>query len=504
LYLDSDYRTVLIVNSTTALRTESGRSTNALLFVVCLAQFMVILDVAIVNVALPSMRSGLHFSSTGLQWVVNAYTLTFAGFLMLGGRSADLLGRRRVFLVGTAMFALCSLACALADSRGLLIAARGLQGLSGAVLSPATLSIITSTLPEGRERNRGLAFWGAVGGLGASSGALLGGLLTQGFGWPAIFAVNVPLGAIVVLLGLRVIPATARAEGARHFDLAGAVLVTASLISVTYGIVRTNALGWGSAGVLIPLAAGAALFGGFLLVEGRIARHPLVPLSIFRIGHLRSANVVVTLLYASQFPTWFFLTLYLQQVLHYDAIEAGLGFLPMTLSIFAASSVSPRVVARFGPRRVITFGMLSAAVGLLLLSDVRPGGTYVDTVLLGAFLSALGMGFTLVPSTIVAMQGVPGSQSGVASGLLNTSRLVGGALGLAVLSTIATAQTNAAVAVQGAAGAMTSGFELAFHVAALMALAGAAVAGLMLGEPADEELIPLSTTEEREHEALAA
>ncbi len=207
MYLDTHYRTIAIVNAIAPLKTESTRSKNALLLVVCLAQFMVILDIAIVNVALPSMRSGLHFSTTGLQWVVNAYTLTFAGFLMLGGRSADLLGRRRVFLVGTALFALASLGCALADSRTLLIAARAVQGISGAVLSPATLSIITSSFAEGRERNRGLAAWGAVGGLGASSGALLGGVLTQTFGWPAIFAVNVPLGLIVVALGLRVIPA---------------------------------------------------------------------------------------------------------------------------------------------------------------------------------------------------------------------------------------------------------------------------------------------------------
>ena len=295
---------------------------------------MVILDVAIVNVALPSMRSGLHFSTTGLQWVVNAYTLTFAGFLMLGGRSADLLGRRRVFLVGTAMFAVSSLGCALADSRDLLIAARAVQGLSGAVLSPATLSIITASFAEGRERNRGLAAWGAVGGLGASSGALLGGVLTQAFGWPAIFAVNVPLGIVVVALGSRLIPATARAEGTRHFDLTGAALVTASLVSLTYGIVRTDTLGWGAPGVIVPLIGGVALLAAFLLVEARFAREPLVPLSIFRIGHLRAANAVVLLLYASQFPGWFFLTLYMQQVLHYDAIEAGLGFLPMTLSIF--------------------------------------------------------------------------------------------------------------------------------------------------------------------------
>jgi EmrB/QacA subfamily drug resistance transporter len=489
------------VNATTAPRLRLPQSATALLIVVCLAQFMVILDVAIVNVALPSIRTGLHFSTTGLQWVVNAYTLTFAGFLMLGGRSADLLGRRRVFLIGTALFAVSSLACALADSRGLLIGARALQGLSGAVLSPATLSIITSTLPEGPERNRGLAAWGAVGGLGASSGALLGGVLTQAFGWPAIFAVNVPLGAIVVALGLRVIPSIARAEGTRHFDVTGAVLVTASLVSLTFGIVRTDTLGWGNSGVIAPLIGGVALLAAFLFVEARVAEQPLVPLSIFRIGHLRAANSVVLLLYAAQFPGWFFLTLYLQQVLHYDAIEAGLGFLPMTLSIFAASTLAPRIVARFGPRSVITAGMLTSAAGMLLLSGVTPGGNYVQTVLLGAVLSALGMGLTLVPATIVAMQGVAGAQSGVASGLLNTSRLVGGALGLAVLSTIAAGQAG------GGAVAATNGFGLAYHVAALIALSGAAIAGFLLREPSDPEVVPIprtSRTEEREHEALAA
>jgi EmrB/QacA subfamily drug resistance transporter len=492
------------VNAIAPPKTESTRSKNALLLVVCLAQFMVILDVAIVNVALPSMRAGLHFSTTGLQWVVNAYTLTFAGFLMLGGRSADLLGRRRVFLVGTAMFALASLGCALAGSRDLLIAARAVQGLSGAVLSPATLSIITSSFAEGRERNRGLAAWGAVGGLGASSGALLGGVLTQTFGWPAIFAVNVPLGIVVVALGARLIPATARAEGRRHFDVTGALLVTAGLVSLTFGIVRTDTLGWGSTGVLAPLAAGVALIAAFLFVEARVAREPLVPLSIFRIGHLRAANAIVVLLYACQFPGWFFLTLYLQQVLHYDAIEAGLGFLPMTLSIFVASTLAPRVVGRFGPRPVITAGMFSSAVGMMLLSGVAPGGTYANTVLAGALLSALGMGFTLVPATIVAMQGIERSQSGVASGLLNTSRLVGGALGLAVLSTIAASHTKGLVGADGAAHALTNGFGLAYTIGAAFALTGAAVAAFGLREPSSPEVIRLPNIEEAENEALAA
>jgi EmrB/QacA subfamily drug resistance transporter len=465
-------------------------STGALLFVVCLAQFMVILDVSIVNVALPSIHGGLHFSTTGLQWVVNAYTLTFAGFLMLGGRAADLLGRRPVFLAGIALFSFSSLACALADSRGLLLGARSLQGLGGAVISPATLSIITSSLAEGPERNRGLGMWGAMGALGASSGALLGGVLTQGLGWPAIFAVNVPLGLLVIALGARVIPASHGAHTTRHFDVAGAVLVTAGLVSLTYGVVRTDTLGWGSTGVAGPLAAGVALLAAFLLVEGRIARAPLVPLSILRVGQLRAANLVVILLYAAFFPVWFFLTLYLQQVLGYDAIEAGLAFLPMTLSIFAASSLAPRVVARFGARRVITTGMLSATTGMVVLTGIAPGDSYFGTVLAGGLLCSIGMGFSLVPATIVAMQGVAASQSGLGSGLLNTSRLVGGALGLAILSTIAAAHSRAAGGV-AASQALTNGFGLAFGVGALICLAGAATAGLLLRSGAQARIVPL-------------
>jgi EmrB/QacA subfamily drug resistance transporter len=483
--------------------TPRPRSTTALLLVVCLSQFMVILDVSIVNVALPSIRSGLGFSTTGLQWVVNAYTLTFAGLLMLGGRSADLLGRRRVFLAGTALFALTSLACALSSSQAVLIAARTAQGVAGAVMSPATLSIITSSLPEGPERNRGVGLWGAMGALGASSGALLGGVLTQAFGWPAIFAVNVPLGVVVVVLGLRVIPALPALAGPRHFDASGAALVTFGLVALTFGIVRTDTLSWGSPGVLAPLAAGVILLASFLLVEARVARWPLVPLSVFKIGQLRIANLVVVLLYSAFFPVWFFLTLYLQQVLHYSAIEAGLAFLPMTLSIFAASSLSPRVVARIGPRRVITAGMVSATVGMIVLTRVSPGATYVGPVLVGGLLAAIGMGFSLVPSTIVAMQGVAGSDSGLASGLLNTSRLIGGALGLAVLSTIAATHTRADLGV-GAARALTDGFDLAFGVGAVFCVAGAAVAALLLRPRAQLETAPASVAPEGEREAIAA
>jgi EmrB/QacA subfamily drug resistance transporter len=483
-------------------------SRTALLLIVCLAQFMVILDVSIVNVALPSIHSGLGFSTTGLQWVVNAYTLTFAGFLMLGGRCADLLGRRRVFLAGTALFTLSSLACALAGSRGLLLGARALQGFGGAVLSPATLSIVTSSFEAGPERNRAVGMWGAMGALGGSSGALLGGIFTQAFGWPAIFAINVPIGALVIVLGLRLIPAGSRdAQGTRNFDVAGAVLVTAGLVSLTYGIVRTDTLGWGSSGVLLPLAAGLALLGAFALVEARLAKAPLIPLSVLRFAQLRVANLVVTLLYAAFFPVWFFLTLYVQEVLHYDAIEAGLSFLPMTLSIFAASTLAPRLVGRLGARTVITGGMTVATLGMVLLIGVGPGGTYFGSVLPGALLSAIGMGFSLVPATIVAMQSLPPSQSGIGSGLLNTARLMGGALGLAVLSTIADAQTRADASA-GAAHALTNGFDLAFGVGAGFALAGAVLAALRLrrtgGGGEVLEVSPEIRADVEEGEALAA
>jgi EmrB/QacA subfamily drug resistance transporter len=469
------------VNSTKATQLHRPAATNTLLFVVCLAQFMVILDVSIVNVALPSIRSGLHFSTTGLQWIVNAYTITFAGFLLLGGRAADLLGRRLVFVIGTGAFALSSLVCALAASRGLLLGARALQGLAGAVLSPATLSIITSSLPEGAERNRGLGAWAAMGGLGASSGALLGGLLTQGLGWPAIFAVNVPLGVIVIVLALRVIPTGGArdVEAERHFDVSGAMLVTAGLATLTYGIVRSDSLGWGSAGVLVPLAAAIVLIAGFVFVEQRVARWPLMPLSIFRRQQLRTANIIVVLLYAGLFSMFFFITLYLQQVLHDDALQAGLSFLPMTLSVFTGSTLAPRLLARFGLRTVLGAGMLTATAGLVVLTGVKPGGAYLTGVLPGGVLCGIGMGFSLVAATIAAVQGVPGAQSGLASGLLNTSRLVGGALGLAVLSTIAADQTRGEVGV-GSLRALTDGFSLAFTVGAVFCVAGAAIALTLL------------------------
>jgi EmrB/QacA subfamily drug resistance transporter len=424
--------------------------------------------------------------------------------MMLGARGADLLGRRRVFLLGTALFALSSLLCALAASRGMLVGVRALQGFAGGIVSPATLSIITSAIPEGPERNRGLGLWAAVGGLGASSGALLGGLLTQAFGWPAIFAVNVPLGAIVIVLGLRVIPSDLRAVAGRHFDVSGALLVTAGLVALTYGIVRSDVLGWGSTGVLGPLALAVVLLGAFLFVEARVAQAPLVPLSIFRLSQLRAANLVVILMYAALFSMFFFVTLYLQQVLGDTALVAGLSFLPMTLSVFTGSSLAPRLITRIGVRGVATLGMLSATAGLLWFTGFKPGGNYFTVVFPGAVLAGVGMGFGLVSSTIAATQGVPRTQSGLASGLLNMSRLFGGAIGLAVLSTIASSHSRGLHDVSPAQ-ALTSGFTLAFEVGAAITILAAVVALVGLRSRPQGQLAPVATRDEaNEAEPLAA
>jgi EmrB/QacA subfamily drug resistance transporter len=465
----------------TSERSAVVQRKGVLLVLVCLAQLMVILDVSIVNVALPSIREGLRFSTTGLQWVVNAYTLTFAGFLLLGGRAADLLGRRRVFLAGTALFALASLACALADSRSLLIGARALQGIGGAVISPASLAIIATSFAEGRERSRALGVWGAMGGLGGSLGVLLGGILTQAFSWPAIFLVNVPIAIGVIVFSRGLIPEGRRETAARHFDASGALLVTGGLTALVYGIVRTDTLGWGSTGVIAPLALGAVLLATFVFVEGRVAQEPLMPLRVFTMARLRAANLIMFLLYASVFAIWFFLSLYLQQVLHYDPLQTGVRFLPMTLSIMITSTLAPRLVARFGERLVLTVGMLVAAIGLYLLTGVHSGGSYVADVLPGGLLAGLGLGLSLVPATIAAVAGVPAKESGLASGMLNTSRLIGGALGLAVLSTIAASQTRAHL-LHGASGAsaLSSGFSVAFAVSAGLSLLGALAAVVLL------------------------
>ncbi|MBS1879951.1 MAG: MFS transporter [Actinobacteria bacterium] len=462
------------------------RRSDALLIVVCLAQFMVILDVSIVNVALPSIQRSLHFSDSGLQWVVNAYTLAFAGFLMLGGRASDLLSRRRVFLVGTGLFAASSLICALADTQGLLIGARSLQGLGAAVISAASLAIITSSFAEGGERNRALGMWAAMGGIGGTAGALLGGTLTQAFGWPAIFFLNVPVGIAVVLVGRRLIPQIAPAAEGRSFDLAGAVLISGGLTAVIYGIVRTDILGWGSPGVLLPIAGGLVMLALFVLVEGRIARDPLIPLDVFKMPQLRAANLIVALLFFSTFAMWYFVSLFLQKVQGDDALLAGISFLPMTLLIFAASATAPRLVARFGVRATMVLGLSLTTAGFLVLATLSPNSPYEAAILPGGMLTSLGAGWSMVPATIVAVKGVAPEQNGLASGVVNTSRLVGGTFGIAVLSTIATTHTNNLLASgHGQMAALTDGYKLAFLIGAgVCALAIVATVTLLRRLPA--------------------
>jgi EmrB/QacA subfamily drug resistance transporter len=458
---------------------------DALLITICLAQFMVILDISIVNVALPKIHEALGFSDSGLQWVVNAYTLTFAGFLMLAGRATDLLPRRQVFLVGVVLFAAASLGCALADGQGVLIGARAIQGFGAAVISAASLAIVTASFKEGSERNRALGLWAAMGGIGGSAGALLGGALTQAFDWPAIFVINVPVGLAVLLAGRRLIPRIDAVAHERKLDVPGAVLITGGLTAIVYGIVRTDTLGWGSLGVLAPLALGLVLLGLFALVEGKIAADPLIPLDVFRMPALRAANLIVALLFAATFAMWYFVSLYLQEVRGEDALVAGVSFLPLTLLFFAGSASAPKLVARLGVRTTLGIGMSLATVGFLILATIEASSAYEVAILPGGMLVTLGAGWSMVPATIVAVKGVAPEHNGLASGVVNTSRMVGGTLGLAVLTTLATSRTNDLLGGGTAQlDALTSGYRLAFLVGAGLCLAGAAAAVTLLrGRP---------------------
>jgi EmrB/QacA subfamily drug resistance transporter len=450
---------------------------TATLLLGCLAQFMVILDVSVVNVALPAIRHGLRFTEADLQWVVNAYTVTFAGFLLLGGRAADLLGRRRVFVAGLVMFALASLAGGFATSQGLLIAARAVQGIGGAVIAPASLSILTTTFTEGAARNRAVGIWGAMGGAGGAAGVLLGGVLTDLLSWRWILFINVPIGLIAAFAAQRLLQESRNPGRANEFDLRGALAATVGLSLVVLGIVRTDQTGWGDSATLLLIAAGLALLGLFLLIEGRLARSPLMPLRIYRSRTLSAANVVVLLVGGASFAMWFFMSLYLQQVHDYSPIRAGLAFLPMTLCIVAGSTAASKLVGRLGAKPILIAGMTSLTVGLFWLSDISVTGTYVGSMLFPSLLTALGIGLAFVPATISAVAGVAPQEAGLASGLVNTARLFGGALGLAILAAIATSRTNADLHHAGttAHAALVSGFQLAFVVSAAFALVGALV-----------------------------
>jgi EmrB/QacA subfamily drug resistance transporter len=468
-------------DSTTAGARGRGGHLTATLLLACLGQFMVILDVSVVNVALPAIRHGLGFSEQDLQWVVNAYTVTFAGFLLLGGRAADLLGRRRVFVGGLLLFALASLAGGLAQSQVMLIAARAVQGLGAAVVAPASLSIITTTFTEPAERNRAVGIWGAMGGAGGAAGVLLGGVLTDVAGWRWILFINLPIGLAAAFLTTIYIAEGRGAKASRHFDLAGALSATIGLSLLVLGIVRTDVTGWGNASTIALLAVGVGLLGLFLAIEGRFAAAPLMPLRIYASRTLSAANVVVLFVGAASFGMWFFVSLYLQEVLLYSPIRAGLAFLPMTLCIVVGSVLASRFVLRIGAKPMLVVGMLAQAAGLALFALVPVHGAYLANVVLPSLLVAIGIPFSFVPAAICAVQGVAAPEAGLASALVNTSRLVGGALGLAVLAAIAASRTSSllhhAVASTHATNvALTGGFHLAFAVAAGLALAGAFVA----------------------------
>jgi EmrB/QacA subfamily drug resistance transporter len=470
-----------------AIEVAPGRTVPAwlVLGLVCIGQFMVVLDASIVNVALPSIQRDLHFSSSGLQWIVNAYTLTFAGFLMLGGRAADLYGRRRVFVVGLAVFTASSLLGGLAQDQAWLISARALQGLGAAILAPATLTILTASFAEGRARAKALGVWSAVSAAGASAGALFGGILTDLLSWRWILFVNVPIGIVGLVAANRFLPESRADMAHRHLDLAGAVTVTAGLVAVVYAIVSTETNPWGSAHVLIPLAIGVALLAVFLYLEARVSRAPLVPLGIFRSRSVSSANVVMFLMFGALFGSWYFETLFMQHVLGFSPLQAGLAFLPQTLLIAAGAQVTARLVPRFGPRPLIIVGALVAAGGLAWLSRVTPDSTFLASLFGPFVLIGLGMGLAVTPIAVAATSGVPREQAGLASGLLNTSRTVGASIGLAALATLAATRTTHALGGVGAtagrtAAALTDGYTLAFTVAAIILLVTAAVAVLAL------------------------
>ena len=367
-------------SASTAVELEPGRYVPSwvVLGIVCIGQFMVVLDASIVNVALPSIQRDLHFSTSNLQWIVNAYTLTFAGFLLLGGRAADLFGRRRIFMVGLAVFTVSSLLGGLAQSEAWLIGARALQGLGAAILAPATLTILTSTFEEGPARARALGVWSAVSAAGASAGALFGGILTDFLSWRWILFVNVPVGVVALVAARRGLPESRAEMAHRHLDLAGAVTVTVGLVALVFALVRTETYSWGSAQVLVPLAAAVVLLAVFLFLQARVSKAPLVPLSIFRSRSVSGGNVVMLMMFGALFGSWYFETLYMQHVLGYSPLQAGLAFLPQTVLIAAGAQVTARLVPKFGPRPLIVLGTLVAGGGLAWLSQISTGSTFVS------------------------------------------------------------------------------------------------------------------------------
>jgi EmrB/QacA subfamily drug resistance transporter len=458
--------------------TEDHHTSDAvILAVACVAQFMVVLDVSIVNVALPSIAHDLDYSPTGLQWVVNAYVLTFAGFLLLGGRLADLFGRRRVFIGGLVLFSLASLLGGLAQSSGQLTAARAVQGLGGAVLSPATLTIIMTTFTEGEARHRALGAWSAVAGLGGAFGVILGGALTSSLSWRWVLFVNIPIGLAAMVAALAVLKERVRPDAERALDISGSILATGGLALLVYAIVGTDVHPWGSTRTVSLLVVAVVILGVFVATQTKV-KAPLMPLSLFRSRYVSAANVTMLLLGVAFFSMWYFLSLYLQDVKGNGPMRTGLLFLPMSAAIITGAQTAGRIIGRFGPRNLLVVGLGLSAVGFALLTQLTASSSYVGGVLGGTLLISFGTGLSFTPLATAATTGVHWTQAGLASGVLNTSRQVGGCIGLAALATIATARTA-----QLAPGpeAMASGFDRAFAGAAIACLVAAIAASAIPG-----------------------
>jgi len=458
-----------------------GRQRWLALMVLCLGVLMIVLDTTIVNVALPSIRADLGFSETALVWVVNAYMLTFGGFLLLGGRLGDLFGQRRLFLLGLTLFTLASLACGLANSQALLVAARAVQGLGGAVVSAVSLSLIMNLFTAPADRARAMGVYGFVCAGGGSIGVLLGGLLTGALSWHWIFLVNLPIGVAVYALCVWLLPAGRAAPAGARLDVGGAVTITLSLMLAVYAVVNGNESGWDSAQTLGLLGVAAVCFALFLAIELRV-RAPLVPLSLFRLRNVSTANVVGVLWAAAMFAWFFISALYLQQVLGYTPMEVGLAFLPANLIMAAFSlGLSARIVMRFGIRRPLAAGLWLAAAGLLLFARAPVGGSFALDVLPGMLLLGIGAGVAFNPVLLAAMSDVAPEESGLASGVVNTAFMMGGALGLAVLASLAAARTGTLLAAgAGEIAALAGGYRIAFLVGAVFAGAAGAIGAVFM------------------------
>ncbi|GAQ57709.1 MFS transporter [Streptomyces acidiscabies] len=433
----------------------------------CAGQFLVVLDISVVNVALPSMRADLGLSAPSLQWVVNAYAITFAGFLLLGGRAGDLYGRKRTFLVGLALFTLASLTGGLAQSDWELLLARAVQGLGAAILAPSTLTLLTAAVPEGPARARAIATWTAVGAGGGSAGGLVGGVLVDTLSWRWVLLINVPIGALVLAGALRWLPET-RAEIRKRLDVPGALLVTAGLATLAFGISRIESEGWTSSAALLPLAAGAVLIAAFLAVEAR-AKSPLMPLGLLRRRQVASANVAMFINGSATFCMWFFMTLYAQNVLGYTPLEAGLATMPSSLAVIAGSKLAPRLMRTTSPRATAVLGALIAAAGFAWQSTMSADGELLTAIVLPGILMMLGAGLATTPLASLATSGAAPGDSGIVSGLINTSRTIGGSLGLAVMATIAATRTDG----HTTPTALTDGYALVFRTSTAVLLAGA-------------------------------